>query len=144
MIENTLENKAKFFGLYLLQRVFKDSDCSEHVQPSVLITPNNVFRSQYLVLKPLSSISIEEAIEVFNITSAANIKITVETRPSTIRVNYDYFVDDNIGYVSNYFFIDPNCIPYICALKLIRMGYYVGEGTEIEYGWVRLKGEVTT
>jgi len=61
---NTLENKAKFFGLYILQRVLKDSDCSENVQASVLVTPNNVFSSQYLELKPLHIISDEQAIEL--------------------------------------------------------------------------------
>src|SRR5690606_22294399 len=106
---NTLENKAKFFGLYILQRVLKDSDCSENVQPSVLTTPNNVFNSQYLELKPLHLISIEHAIDIFNITSAARIKITREGDSNSIRVNYDYWADSKIGFVSNYFCVGPDC-----------------------------------
>lgn len=64
-IENTLENKAKFFAMYLDQEVY----CIEGWNRGVMICDAhklvkeefNYLKKSFLILKPLSSISDEDA-----------------------------------------------------------------------------------
>lgn len=68
-MKNTLENKAKFFAQYWGQKVFEYKK-SSHPQP-VTIRSNTILyskeESSHLVLKPLSSITDEDAIEVIKL-----------------------------------------------------------------------------
>ncbi len=67
-MENTLVNKEKFFALYIRQRVLVNNFCTESANGVVTITAldylHNTEMYCYLMLKPLSSITDEDAIEV--------------------------------------------------------------------------------
>lgn len=59
MTENNLENKVKFFGLYMCQNVLCYNTV-ETPQSYKLLEPFSVSDTEYLLLKPLKSISDEE------------------------------------------------------------------------------------
>lgn len=71
---NTLENKAKFFALYLNQHIVKWHKRNSHTPAYLhfsLLDKKNI-NSEYLELKQLSSISDEDALEVATLLGNCN------------------------------------------------------------------------
>jgi len=67
-MENTLENKAKFFALYWGQKIVRHYDWHNHVENASCawesVFPDTKYNSYYLELKPLSSISDEDSLSL--------------------------------------------------------------------------------
>lgn len=99
-MENTLENKARFFAQYFGQEVYmiKSYDGSRFGYlrmklESVLLLEEH----EYLELKPLSSISDEDAIDVFNILLDKDVNIKIDSRNKTslwllVDGDQDYYI----------------------------------------------------
>lgn len=129
--------------------------------------PEYGFENAYLELKSLSQISDEDATRVAQIVLNKPIKpleiinwdwcyrvivkrepsfqdentiiemfIEIHYESSEIKFTWDYLKDGNIGTSERHC---PNA--FKAYQYLISKGYYVGDGTEIEYGWVKLKEE---
>src|SRR5690606_7111537 len=77
IMENTIENKAKFFALYWGQEIMKesDNDLNETVYFANPHANQSKISNYYLELKTLSSISDEDAIEVSTIWGQVNSRI---------------------------------------------------------------------
>lgn len=127
-MENTLENKSKFFGQYANQRICRYTDWMEsgyHIPR----TPD-VQNNQHLELTPLSDITDEDALWVgrdaneFNYSYSDDLKYSLEliarmeTNPHLINFKQSDYLRSK-GYA----------LPY--------MGLSVEE--LIEFGWVKFK-----
>lgn len=137
-MENTLENKARFMAQYWGQKVFKFRDGQMEPQKvgSTYMTKYGI-KNRYLLLKPLSSITDEDALELA--------KIGLPDRL------YDYLWSKQTGEAiaksikhgrqTNIFYKDFRMADAFDFLKL--KGYavsWMGLSVEklIEYGWVKL------
>lgn len=156
-IENTLENKAKFFAQYWGQKVF----CYNSEGPIINTFHKNIvcgrfFSIGFLELTPLSQITDEDAIEVAKIlfgkkftlgevlrtTKYISVKVLVEntTINQNVRITYaDCHLQNANGYGLS------NCIDAFDYLR--SKGYvlpWMGLSVEelVEYGWVKLKEEM--
>ena len=143
-MENTKENKARFFAQYL------GSDFENtYTRPTVLrITGatidliNNERMEQWkdskVILKPLSSISDEDAVELGSVLGFMNFtKVSVEDSGFWI-------VWEVNGEIRKNKFVFYNDIPFPLADFLRSKGYalpYLGLSVEqqIEYGWIKLQ-----
>lgn len=158
-LENTLENKAKFFGQYLGQNIImaKHSDKPQLIER---IWYNFLPKECYLLLTPLSQITDEDAIEVAKIVCKRHNRhykpeeISYELMSDkpyvvllvkgiarfVVQITSDgiAFIDFNLGGCGEIHYYCPG--QYQATQYLISKGYYLGDGTEIEYGWVKLKG----
>lgn len=95
-MENTLGNKAKVFALYWGQEVLK-----AHTTQGTKVVGNRnygIYRDQFLELKPISSISDEDAIEGAIITQGINCDGDI----TDIR-RYEDFVSFSITHEGNNF-----------------------------------------
>lgn len=135
-MENTLENKSKFFAQYYVQKVAKspllnDELPNQRCYPELALNPKNEF---YLELTPLSQISDEDAVIVAKLRGFVNIK-SIEI------VEQGYYVNQPNGRKSFIFFNDM-WRPEIDFLRSKSFALpYMGLSVEkqIEYGWVKLK-----
>jgi hypothetical protein len=127
-MENTLENKAKFFALYYGQKVL----CIRKNESPVLyvgfddLQNNKVREDDYLELAPLSQITDEDAIEVCRI----------------LKPNEDYHHDAKMGkyLIRSLDNMLHNFSRYLKLINFLRSkGYYIGDGTEVFFGWAKLK-----
>ncbi|MGN0003343.1 MAG: hypothetical protein ACI35V_07905 [Sphingobacterium composti] len=134
-MENTLENKAKFFALYF------GIHCLRHEElpniPALPITNIDLCRpgleAEYLELKPLPSISDEDAIEVAKV-----MKVDI----------YDQLKEQIITYIHGCI-AHFNCkgdMSFRISDFLRSKGYalpWMGLSVEelVNIGWVKLKGE---
>lgn len=159
ILENTLENKAKFFALYWGQRVMLEEMSSNlyYCKPS----KESDFNLNYLELKPLSSISDEDAIEVAKIMTFHDGKgLIIERKKNGEIEMYDRY-NDEPHFLNTLFFVpDPfeifsrddnrNWFQYdaerfLEVTDFLRSrGYaisWMGLSVEklIEYGWIKLK-----
>lgn len=136
-MENTLENKAKFFGQYF------GVHCLRHEElpniPALLITNIELCRPglevEYLELKPLSSISDEDAIEMskFNEKIGSDHKFVFNSKESAIR-----YIKNNIHLsISS----DRRSVDFLRSkgYAIPWMGLSVEE--LVNRGWIKLKGE---
>lgn len=149
-MENTLENKSKFFALYLSQHVVKWHKRNSHTPAYLhfsLLDVKNI-NKEYLELKPLSSISDEDAIEVARLCGLANACIRESTEDRLglyddtyiLRINYN-------GYIyllksgSLYHQMTLRCYDFLRSkgYALPWMGLSVEE--QVNRGWVKLKEE---
>lgn len=145
-MENTLENKAKFFGQYAGQRICRYTDWMEsgyHI-PRIPDVQDN----QHLELTPLSDITNEDAIE----GSIKIQRLNVDNEIIEIK-RYNSFISFKIihngcNFKTCYSFHHWANNPYQLSLEycdyLRSKGYalpYMGLSVEklIEYGWVKLK-----
>lgn len=137
-MENTLENKAKFFALYWGQ------NCAWMKRPHEIeylekVSDYSITWISYLELKPISSISDEDAIEVYNIM------IPLGKSAEKERIFYgrsfikDYdTTNETLEFAQSYLDIQR-------AIDFLRSrGYalpWIGLSVEqlIEYGWIKLK-----
>lgn len=133
-LENTLENKAKFFAQYYGCKVYMNSpNCRI---PSKVFMGKSIEPKDFLELTPLSQISDEDAIEVAKIEDSAYTESNL-VRGKVIAENFINYSDCNNS--------------FRCSLKMIKFmdylrskGYalpWMGLSVEelIEYGWVKLK-----
>ncbi|MGJ1414104.1 hypothetical protein [Sphingobacterium multivorum] len=161
-MENNIENKAKFFGLYFGQTVVHTGigRAMKQLGKRVVLSYENSDKFQSLVfsnqraveLKTISSISDEDAIEVAKIAcpmlfhTYTKGHVVDRSEKDWITVKHDRNIKsvdiDFDGYVCvcnedlNY---ERNPYGFSAIRKLQELGYYVGDGTEVEYGWVKLK-----
>ncbi|WP_286777105.1 hypothetical protein [Sphingobacterium sp. UBA2074] len=153
-MDNTIENKAKFFGLYTGQKVLIRNIDDPQYNDLIVLSEFNYsgWSNPVLYLSPLSSITDEDAIEVakiacpmlFHTYSKGHIVDRSEKDWLTVKhdrniksvdIDFDGYVcvcNEDLNYERN---------PYVfqAIRKLQELGYYVGYGTEIEYGWVKIK-----
>ena len=123
-MENTLENKAKFFALYWGQKVFCSVLFGNIVKcESYYLHKDNIQIADYLTLKNLSSISDEHAIEISKLNGA-------EPTSDQIHLGKEVAKDFING---DYWILTWQVVDYLRS-----KGYYIGEGNEIDYGWVDL------
>ena len=148
-MENTLENKAKFFAQYWCQKII----CFPHNKnPIRYDNPNKLLagtfeRNAYLQLKPLSQISDEEAIELMRLKIESKGVVDIETIEIenktldgyTFIVKYKNWDDERVGFI---FKGHTNPLSFYDFLR--SKGYalpWMDLSVEdlIEYGWVKLK-----
>lgn len=159
-MENTIDNKAKFFAQYWKQYVLKFKDYKTSYPINGLME-NNI-EDVYLELTPLSSITDEDAIGVCKLISvgsfytqkrwdvshvengdASYVAITSKRSHHRFEIDYDgilHVKDEKTLYVPEMVLPD-----YLAAFQyLISKGYalpYIGIEVEtlIEWGWIKLK-----
>jgi len=136
-MENTIENKAKFFAQYWGQRLLNGK--------SIVPIRRKISKFDYINVKPISSITDEDAIELGKICGLAmNI---IGHRDADKVVLYDDSYKLYINF-SSYIWKQKNgAIYHQATLKfydyLRSKGYalpYMGLSVEVlvEYGWVKL------
>ena len=124
-LSNNLENKAKFFALYYGQKVL----CIRKNESPLLyvgfddLQNNKVREDDYLELTPISQITDEHAIEVEKIVYPSDKTLW------TAKNGREY-----LAYKPN-----VDCMLLSVGDFLRSKGYYIGDGTEITFGWVKLK-----
>lgn len=138
-MENTLENKEKFFAQYWDQDIIKVNmplwGNKTRIVDSITLESDSL-NFFFLELKPLSQISAEDAIQVARIIGYSSSDI--ET------INY---LNNQVKTITSekgiFYFLDMYKIDALTCYKVFQFlrskGYYIGDGTEIEYGWVKLK-----
>ena len=156
-MENTLENKAKFFAQYFGQHVLYFS--SDFLRKIDNLTLDSIEDDDFLELKPLSQISDEDTIEVAKLVSPMLFEgrgkngghyidksetwwYSVKHNGKTLMVDID--LD---GYVFEYDEVDEYKRPsrsLIGTDYLRSKGYalpYMDLSVEdlVEYGWIKLK-----
>lgn len=133
-MENTLENKAKFFALYWGQNVFRHSLIKNNgVVDLYSLSDRNVNPLySYLELAPLSQITDEHALECYNLHFLSHIKNDIRPNESKISFAKKHIVKP----------IEV-CIPIVIDY-LRSKGYALPwMGLTVEqldsFGWVKLK-----
>ena len=146
-IENTLENKAKFFAQYFKQRVLITS-LSPDVNSVTELCLNNPLEDEYLELKSLSQISDEDAIELMRLKidskggDSNNLSIEIEDKTLD---GYTFIVKrKNWGSERTGFVFNGHTNPLSFYDYLRSKGYalpYMGLSVKdlVEYGWVKIK-----
>lgn len=132
---NTLENKAKFFAQYWGQKVFYDPNyaVNEFDQTGVFtLCPESfdgieVEPHVLLLLKPLSSITDEDAIKIAKIRGCKN----HEKRINWAKKYIENFFDD----VAVYQLLIRNGY---AAFFVSNEGGFISVEQQIEFGWVKL------
>lgn len=150
-VEINNENKAKFFALYWGQEIFRYRNVDK-ISPQAInihvdhytLNPTVVFEFGYIVLKHLSSISDEDAIEVAKINTSIDWNNGLE--PSVWINSFGYKVVSNgTGLIQRYG-QTLICEPYLSLHQfqlLISKGYalpWMGLSVEemVEAGWIKL------
>ena len=134
-LENTLENKAKFFAQYWGQYVLYFT--SDFLRKIDNLTLDSVENDDYLELKPLSQISDEDAIEVSKIFGLGHLSGAIkELILSIFRTSInDSGTTSSTNGIKNWLHVFD---------YLRSKGYalpYMDLSVEdlVEYGWVKLK-----
>lgn len=167
-MENTLKNKAKFFALYYGQDVLTREDgfhkfwkLGSEISVESALSRHWYDYKYYLELKPLSSISDEDAIEVAKIMTFHDGKgLIIERKKNGEIEMYDRYNDEPHFLNTLFFFPDPfeifsrddnrNWFQYdaerfLEVTDFLRArGYalpWMGLSVEqlINYGWIKLK-----
>lgn len=134
--KNTLGNKAKFFALYWGQEVFVKSDAIRKVDWSPMVLTIGLDTIDYCLLKPLSSITDEDAIEFGRVLSKY-----FASPNGMLKLRDDYFRDLGKIHIKTFlnkgYIINEGC-DYIRSkgYALPWMGLSVDD--LIEYGWIKL------
>ena len=134
-LENTLENKAKFFAQYWGQYVLYFT--SDFLRKIDNLTLDSVENDDYLELKPLSHISDEDAIEVSKIFGLGHLSGAIKELILSIfrtSINDSGTTSSTNGiknwlHVFDYLRSKGYALPYI-DLSVENL---------IEYGWIKLK-----
>lgn len=149
-MENNLENKAKFFAQYWGQEVFIEPNYDNSNKLKVIY---DVHIDDYVLLKPLSSITDEHAVAIaksicsyFSLNDNNVVLKDLNDNINIINGNYTLKVGKKVDELNRGFVLIINRVPQqmfvyeavVFYKKLIQLGYYVGDGCEIEYGWVKL------
>lgn len=164
-MENTLENKSKFYTQYFGQQVFIETVDTEYAMTIVGVdntTGTHVLdkginllcyypiNSGCLLLKPLTSITNEDAIETAKLMGLTEGDFRLELRPTDIHLQaegqeFTLFYEDCSIYFND---LDSDLansgIDYLAAYDFLRSkGYalpYMGLSVEelIRHGWIKL------
>jgi len=137
-MENTLENKSKFFAYYYGQEVLTvgNAICDNTEEYWI---EKSLQHTQYLVLKPLSSITDEDAIDCLKLFGLTEFKDLNEDNNK--KDLFDIFSGQDMSAVT------PNeyhPTVYLQLYDMLRLkGYslpYIGLSVEkqMEYGWIKL------
>ena len=135
-MENTLENKAKYFAQYWGQDVIKNCTAlfDTFGLDSVLQSTYTISNSSYLELKPLSSITDEDAMDVSKIKGWIDIlneKVNIEATKRWLLEN-DFLPENfflKFSYILDYLRSKGYALPFM-GLSVEQL---------IEYGWLKLK-----
>jgi len=138
-MENTLENKAKYFAQYWGQKVLSNVDTGRIFTPFIdvfALRTDCIAKTDLLNLKPLSSITYEDAIEV------AKHQLYEPEKMYPLSIGFD--VEDEFMVClqtlrhDHYEVVNINAIDYLRSkgYALPWMGLSVGK--LIEYGWLKL------
>lgn len=127
MIENTIEQKEIFIAKYWGQKVFNTGLNENPAKVSGFIINNCTNKKVgFLQLTPLSMITDEHAIEVFKIHGGAIYSdfgiLTIESPAEKLR-----------NFISTQIYFRNDVADYLRS-----KGYYVGDGTEVTFGWAVL------
>lgn len=156
-MENTLENKSKFFALYIWQRVFT---CYEYENEIKILDPiyfnakdkilnHWLVNKYYLQLKALSSITDEDLVSTLDIPEGWEIFKTYNIKKdgySAVKIRIPYednelrYNDDGFKYEIKTLNVGLASISDLLRSKgyaLPWMGLSVEK--QIEYGWIKLK-----
>lgn len=152
-MDNTTKNKEKFFAQYWGQLILMQSNglgVKKCIEPYWGLS----LSSRYIELKSAASITDKQAIELCKKAYPLAFEddklkwkierdnevgfLTVRSKLSWFSFSFSFetgriFLYDADDLSNN--FVDH----YACYKYLIEQGFYLGEGEEIEYGWVKLK-----
>ena len=147
-MENTLENKSKFFALYWgIEET--GSDNYSHIMPDSWNEFPYFIGNQYLILTPLSQISDEDAIEVARILYGESDNFAIEFNAAGITSVSPYGLTCygntiDINWSGEVFYEAASSMSILKAYDYLRSkGYaltWMGLSVEqlVEYGWVKL------
>lgn len=125
--EITLENKEKFFTQYWGQKVITNDNLSS-IGVATYVNGTSIIL-EYLLLKPLSSITDEDAIEVARIAGYTNVVYDMRKKKSLIRMVKDAISNHILTYkIVDYLRSKGYALPW--------MGLSVEE--MIDAGWIKL------
>lgn len=162
-MENTLENKAKFFCQYWMQNIVQDGLNSTDLCTVNFAISEDIYKEGWLLLKPLSSISDEDAIEVAKI-ALGHQKFTQQIRISEtsdrskgfgfsfwLNGESEYQIDLGNFYNPKLFCLNRSTSPSEYLHNVLKISDYLrsrgyalpwmGLSVEqlISYGWIKLK-----
>lgn len=154
-MENNIENKMRFFAMYWGQKVMREQGKRQiNTYPvSYLDYPKE---HHWLELKSAAFISDDDAIAVAQV-ACPRLFITYSKGHKVIRNDgwvsvihpmnkfsvdihqegYTLICDEDLMESASYQF---HANSFEASRKLQELGYYVGTGLEVEYGWVKLIG----
>lgn len=151
---NTLENKAKFFAQYLGQfRLFNDNRVW-HTAPVRGDIIDKIDEDCYLLLKPLSSINDEDAVEIKKISmlqnkcdlSSINKIEFIKVKGGAINMCYEYKIhwklfkaDTSYIVLKQGFNLKLSVIDYLRSKGYALPYNGITVEQQIEYGWIKLK-----
>ena len=136
-LENTLENKARFFAQYFGQHVLYFS--SDFLRKIDNLTLDSVENDDYLELKPLSQISDEDAIEVSKIFGLGHLSGAIkELILSIFRTSInDSGTTSSTNGIKNWLHV----FDYLRSKGYALPWMDLSVEDLVEYGWVKLKEE---
>ena len=136
-LENTLENKAKFFAQYWGQYVLYFT--SDFLRKIDNLTLDSVENDDYLELKPLSQISDEDAIEVSKIFGIGHLSGAIkELILSIFRTSInDSGTTSSTNGIKNWLHV----FDYLRSKGYALPWMDLSVEDLVEYGWVKLKEE---
>lgn len=149
---NTLENKAKFFAQYWGQKVY-----GWHDGTSTNFQSLNITEKEFLIIKPLSSISDEDAIACIKerlirdaydedkIKFIGNVTINKSTKTIhqvyiSATVKYSNFADEIQSLLLNRN-MKAYTVDYLRSKGYALDWNGITVEQQIEYGWIKLKTE---
>ena len=140
-MENTLKNKEKFFAQYWGPKICFTETCNGYYKTFVeYCLIEGISKEDYLELKPISQISDEDAIEVFDIlfSKIANHK----EKPKYFKIEYGSLWSKCVGKETFGQLFPASYIEMIDYLR--SKGYalpFMGISVEtlIYWGWLKLK-----
>lgn len=131
-MENTVNNKMAFFAQYWGQKVLhiRNSPIPFHLSS---MKPSDILESDYLSLKPLSSISNEDAIEVAKY-GGWDILLTPMSETEGIRQGGHWAKEISRGVITCGF----DCADYLRSKSYALPFMGLSVETLVEYGWCKL------
>ena len=147
-MENNLDNKARFFALYYGQKVLCIRKSNE---PKLYVgfddfTPKEKLQTDYLELKPLSSITDEDALPLAK--AFAPLEIIKEAKIDRSRHHYTLIRVSRGNWPTSKYttkseYLDHTPAYSVCSDYLRSKGYalpFMGLSVEkqIEYNWIKL------
>jgi len=148
-MENTFENKERFFANYWKQQVLTFND--EYESTDTYLLDGSIDDYTKLLLKPLSSITDEDAIEVAKLLNISSYFIDGFKNRNIGLISFHKDSDYIVFYESFYRKvidgeITDNNYPFIFSDYMRQNGYAIewhllSVEQQIEYNWIKLKTE---
>ena len=124
---NTIENKSKFFAQYWGQKVGVSWIETGSIETKKCLSQD----ASWLELKPLSSITDEDAIEIAKIFRWEN--GVLEAQVKTFLSQYMDYHNSNISSIENFYLCD-----YLRSKGYALPWLGISVEDQIEYGWIKL------